>query len=133
MKIERVGGARRCARSLSRSSITDPFPVNLSQSDDAAADDGWAHEDRAVPPPDAPPVREILLAVGLLVAGCAFAGLARASATGRLDGHVHPGATGGFATLAVLTFLPGAYTTRLAWYAARGVPGYSFNDIPRGQ
>ena len=104
-----------------------------SPQDDAAADDGWAHEARAGPPSDPVPYREVLLAIGLLLAGCGFAALARASALGKLDGHVHPGATGGFATLAALTFLPGFYTTRLAFYAARGRPGYSFADIPRGQ
>lgn len=32
--------------------------------------------------------------------------------------------------LGVLMFIPGAYHTRIAFYAYKKVPGYSFDDIP---
>jgi hypothetical protein len=111
-------------------SLPSPPPI-IQQDDDAAAADGWAHEARAGPRPEAVPVREVALALGLLAAGCAFAVLARLAHAGRLDGHVHDGAAAGFGVLATLTFLPGAYATRIAYCVARGRPGYSWADLPR--
>lgn len=29
-----------------------------------------------------------------------------------------------------LMFIPGAYHVRIAYYAYKGIPGYSFDDIP---
>ena len=33
-------------------------------------------------------------------------------------------------TLGIITFLPGFYHLRIAYYAWRGYTGYSFDDIP---
>ena len=69
--------------------------------------------------------------VALLAAGAVFLTLSGYAAQGRLPGAAR-GAGWGFLVLGLLAALPGFYVTRLAYYAARGRPGYSFDDIPRG-
>jgi hypothetical protein len=69
--------------------------------------------------------RKVGLALGLFVAG----GLMLA---GGLGGLLTGGQSHGTAmtVLGSLTFVPGAYFTRVAYLAHRGVEGYSMRDIP---
>ncbi|GLJ49136.1 hypothetical protein SUGI_1036540 [Cryptomeria japonica] len=75
-----------------------------------------------------PPVKEITLAVSLLVMGSLgiLLGLLMLSTqTGRTRIH------GVLLTLlAMVFFIPGFYYTRIAWYAYRGYKGFSFSSIP---
>ena len=101
-----------------------------------AAADGWAHESSAttredVDAADAFPVREIAIALLLLVGGTVCLVFARQAATGRLPSAA-PGAAWGLLTVGLLAFLPGFYVSRIAYYAWRRREGYSFADIPRG-
>ena len=67
----------------------------------------------------------------LLAAGTTFLALSGLIAQGRLPGAA-PGAGWGLLVLGLLAALPGFYVTRIAYHAARGRPGFSFGDIPRG-
>lgn len=91
--------------------------------------DAWAHERAPLPPPPFP-AREVATAALLLALGVTFLTLSAYAVRGRLPGAA-PGAGWGFLVLGLLSALPGFYVTRLAYYAARGRPGYSFDDIPR--
>ncbi|KAJ6815750.1 transmembrane protein 230-like [Iris pallida] len=75
-----------------------------------------------------PPVKEIALAVSLLVVGIL------SIVVGILMAYNHVGgdATHGifFAILGSLLFLPGFYYTRIAYYAYKGYKGFSFANIP---
>jgi len=77
------------------------------------------------------PVREIAIALLLLVGGTVCLVFARQAATGRLPSAA-PGAAWGLLTVGLLAFLPGFYVSRIAYYAWRRREGYSFADIPRG-
>ncbi|KAK9806914.1 hypothetical protein WJX72_007284 [[Myrmecia] bisecta] len=79
-----------------------------------------------------PPFKAIALALLLLSAGVAFLTLAALHFTGHFGGGIHTkdGAGWGFLVLGCLTFVPGFYETRIAYYTWRGVPGYSYTSIP---
>ena len=75
------------------------------------------------------PIRAIALAAFLLVAGTIALILSLASLAGRLPAVPHEGPYV-LATLGLLMFIPGFYHVRIALYAYRRTPGYSFDDIP---
>jgi hypothetical protein len=85
-------------------------------------------------------VRKVALAVFLFVFGfaCLAAGIGVWYSGGGGDDAASGGdsssSSRGTATallvLGSVAFLPGAYMSRLAYLAWRGVEGYSFNDIP---
>ncbi|CAD7698265.1 unnamed protein product [Ostreobium quekettii] len=71
----------------------------------------------------------IVLAAFLLLAGVAFFTLTILHATGHLLSKT--GAGWGFLVLGLLTFIPGFYHSRIAYYAWRGYEDYDFQSIPR--
>ncbi|KAK9821016.1 hypothetical protein WJX74_001426 [Apatococcus lobatus] len=74
------------------------------------------------------PVKEICLGAFLLLVGVIFILLAYLHYKGHIENQ--HGADWGLLTLGLLTFIPGFYTTNIAIGAWRGMPGYSFDDIP---
>ncbi|GBG66476.1 hypothetical protein CBR_g61519 [Chara braunii] len=74
------------------------------------------------------PWQSIFLAFFLLVFGTLFLILAHFLLTGHMKGESSQGF--GFLVLGCLLFLPGFYETRIAYYAWRGMKGYSFSRIP---
>ncbi|GMH45219.1 hypothetical protein BSKO_13176 [Bryopsis sp. KO-2023] len=74
------------------------------------------------------PWRSVLLAFGLLIVGVAFFSLSLLHTFGHFFSK--KGAGWGFFVLGVLTFLPGFYHSRIAYYAWRRREGYSLASIP---
>jgi len=74
------------------------------------------------------PWREITLAVGLMLFGLLSFIMAWMHVTQEILGKEK--AEFGFTLLGLLTFLPGFHHTRIAYYAWRGVKGYTFDHIP---
>ena len=75
------------------------------------------------------PVKSILLALALFVMGSILLTLA-----GLMMGGVFGDTPDASATpliiLGLVTFVPGFYHVRIAYYAFRGYSGYSYHDIP---
>ncbi|KAL3819569.1 hypothetical protein ACJIZ3_005474 [Penstemon smallii] len=75
-----------------------------------------------------PPIKEIALAVALLVFGVLGLVFGVIMAVNKVGGdHTH-GIF--FALLGGVLFLPGFYYTRIAYYAYKGYKGFSFSNIP---
>ncbi|OAY65193.1 transmembrane protein 230-like [Ananas comosus] len=74
------------------------------------------------------PVKEIALAVALLVFGALGVVLGSFMAANNVGGDRAHGAF--FAILGVVLFIPGFYYTRIAYYAYKGYKGFSFANIP---
>eukprot|EP00884_Botryococcus_braunii_P012604 jgi/Botrbrau1/21344/Bobra.0184s0054.1 len=91
-------------------------------------EDEYANEVFNDPRLDEVPLQAVGLAVLLLALGILFLGLSYLHAAGHVEGHDHGHI--GFLVLGILTFLPGFYTTRIAYYTWRGRPGYSYRAIP---
>ncbi|EYU37308.1 hypothetical protein ABFS83_10G142200 [Erythranthe nasuta] len=75
-----------------------------------------------------PPIKEIALAVALLVFGALAIVLGIAMAVNQVGGDRAHGIF--FAILGGILFLPGFYYTRIAYYAYKGYKGFSFANIP---
>ncbi|KAH6779472.1 transmembrane protein [Perilla frutescens var. hirtella] len=75
-----------------------------------------------------PPIKEIALAVALLVFGVLGIVLGAAMAVNKVGGDRAHGIF--FAILGGILFLPGFYYTRIAYYAYKGYKGFSFSNIP---
>ncbi|KAH9616531.1 hypothetical protein KSS87_019434 [Heliosperma pusillum] len=75
-----------------------------------------------------PPIKEIALAVALLVFGVVGIVLGIYMATNHIGGDTAHGMF--FAILGGILFLPGFYYTRIAYYAYKGYKGFSFSNIP---
>ncbi|CAK9157521.1 unnamed protein product [Ilex paraguariensis] len=75
-----------------------------------------------------PPIKEIALAVSLLVFGTLAIILGIFMAFNRVGGDRAHGLF--FAILGGILFLPGFYYTRIAYYAYKGYKGFSFSNIP---
>ncbi|PKI47919.1 transmembrane protein 230 [Punica granatum] len=74
------------------------------------------------------PWKSIALALFLLCLGSLLLFLSVFILTGHMGGEKSQGY--GLLALGVLTFLPGFYETRIAYYSWRGVEGYRFAAIP---
>ncbi|XP_076883307.1 uncharacterized protein LOC143532040 [Bidens hawaiensis] len=74
------------------------------------------------------PWKSIALALFLLVFGCVLLLLSLFIFTGHMDGDGSQ--LYGLFGLGTLTFLPGFYETRIAYYSWRGAKGYRFAAIP---
>lgn len=76
------------------------------------------------------PVKPVLLAVFLLSMGILLLSFGILMHNGHIKngGDVTKGY--GLIFLGCLTFLPGFYESRIAYYTWRGTPGYSYNMIP---
>ncbi|RAL45681.1 hypothetical protein DM860_009545 [Cuscuta australis] len=77
---------------------------------------------------DRVPWKSLALAVFLLLLGCLLLLLSIFILTGHMAGD-HSQAYG-LLGLGFLTFLPGFYETRIAYYSWRGAQGYRFASIP---
>ncbi|KAL3535439.1 hypothetical protein ACH5RR_003900 [Cinchona calisaya] len=75
-----------------------------------------------------PPIKEIALAVALLVFGTLGIVLGFFMAVDKVGGDRAHGLF--FAVLGGILFLPGFYYTRIAYYAYKGYKGFSFSNIP---
>ncbi|CAK9186055.1 unnamed protein product [Ilex paraguariensis] len=74
------------------------------------------------------PWKSIALAIFLLFLGCFLLLLSIFIFTGHMTGDRSQAY--GLLGLGFLTFLPGFYETRIAYYSWRGAAGYSFASIP---
>ncbi|KAL9264904.1 Transmembrane protein 230-like protein [Drosera capensis] len=77
---------------------------------------------------DKVPWKSIALALFLLFLGVFLLFLSFFILTGHMGGE--PSQAYGLLALGVLTFLPGFYETRIAYYSWRGANGYRFASIP---
>ncbi|KAB2056048.1 Uncharacterized protein F383_26690 [Gossypium arboreum] len=77
---------------------------------------------------DRVPWKSIVLAVFLLCLGCLLLFLSFFIFSGHMGGEKSQAY--GLLVLGILTFLPGFYETRIAYYSWRGAEGYSFASIP---
>ncbi|KAH8481665.1 hypothetical protein POPTR_018G133500v4 [Populus trichocarpa] len=75
-----------------------------------------------------PPIKEIALAVALLVFGVVGIVLGTFMTYNRVGGDRGHGLF--FAILGVVLFIPGFYYTRIAYFAYKGYKGFSFSNIP---
>ncbi|KAH8481565.1 hypothetical protein Peur_068763 [Populus x canadensis] len=75
-----------------------------------------------------PPIKEIALAVALLVFGVVGIVLGSFMTYNRVGGDRGHGLF--FAILGVVLFIPGFYYTRIAYFAYKGYKGFSFSNIP---
>ncbi|XP_072977333.1 uncharacterized protein [Typha angustifolia] len=75
-----------------------------------------------------PPIKEIALAVALLVFGSLGIVLGAIMAANHVGGDRTHGVF--FAILGSVLFIPGFYYTRIAYYAYKGYKGFSFSNIP---
>ncbi|KAK3413443.1 transmembrane protein 230 [Eucalyptus grandis] len=77
---------------------------------------------------DKVPWKSIALALFLLSLGSLLLFLSIFILTGHMGGEKSQGY--GLLVLGILTFLPGFYETRIAYYSWRGAEGYRFASIP---
>ncbi|XP_078434419.1 uncharacterized protein LOC144705551 [Wolffia australiana] len=75
-----------------------------------------------------PPIKEIGLAIAMLVFGTLAIVLGLIMASKRIGGDRAHGIF--FAGLGAMLFLPGFYYSRIAYYAYKGYKGFSFSNIP---
>ncbi|KAF6161767.1 hypothetical protein GIB67_013844 [Kingdonia uniflora] len=75
-----------------------------------------------------PPIKEIALAVALLVFGTLGIVFGIFMASNKVGGDRAHGIF--FAVLGSILFIPGFYYTRIAYYAYKGYKGFSFSNIP---
>ncbi|KAB5514709.1 hypothetical protein OIU76_027142 [Salix suchowensis] len=75
-----------------------------------------------------PPIKEIALAVALLVFGVVGIVLGTFMTYNKVGGDRAHGLF--FAILGVVLFIPGSYYTRIAYFAYKGYKGFSFSNIP---
>lgn len=80
-------------------------------------------------PPAKIPWKAVCLAALLFIAGGALLVVGSLVVSGRIDSK-YSDRMWPMIILGVLMFIPGAYHVRIAYYAYRQIPGYSFDDIP---
>jgi hypothetical protein len=74
------------------------------------------------------PYREVVQAILLLGMGTLFIVIALLQHHGHVGSK--PGQILGFSSLAFISFLPGFYASRIAYYSWRGRRGYNVHQIP---
>ncbi|XP_076908202.1 uncharacterized protein LOC143564956 [Bidens hawaiensis] len=84
--------------------------------------------DSTYTPHNRPPVKEIALAVSLLIFGVLGIVSGIFMSVNRVGGDTGHGLF--FAILGGVLFIPGFYYTRIAYYAYKGYKGFSFSNIP---
>ncbi|XP_043712244.1 transmembrane protein 230-like [Telopea speciosissima] len=75
-----------------------------------------------------PPIKEIALAISLLIFGSLGIIMGIYMAYNNVGGDTAHGIF--FAVLGSILFIPGFYYTRIAYYAYKGYKGFSFSNIP---
>lgn len=93
-----------------------------------ASDSGFI-DAQFISPPQKIPWKAIILAGSLLFAGTLLLVLGSLIVSGHID-MKYSDRMWPMIILGVLMFIPGAYHIRIAFYAFKKVPGYSFDDIP---
>lgn len=94
----------------------------------AAADDGYIDLQFKKPPPKIP-YKAIALAIFLFLIGSLLI-IFGALLLAEIIPVEHPDRTIPVIIIGILVFLPGFYHLRIAYYAAKGYRGYSYDDIP---
>eukprot|EP00285_Hemiselmis_virescens_P019241 CAMPEP_0173392388 /NCGR_PEP_ID=MMETSP1356-20130122/19422_1 /TAXON_ID=77927 ORGANISM="Hemiselmis virescens, Strain PCC157" /NCGR_SAMPLE_ID=MMETSP1356 /ASSEMBLY_ACC=CAM_ASM_000847 /LENGTH=111 /DNA_ID=CAMNT_0014350169 /DNA_START=48 /DNA_END=383 /DNA_ORIENTATION=- len=85
------------------------------------------------------PLKPVLLALFLFTIGIIMLSLAAAVTTGALNaaywwpGQKWTSVATAFFVIGSLAFVPGAYSSWIAYASWRGYPGYSFDQIPHVQ
>lgn len=102
-----------------------PLPSQDSEYDAKEEDLRFSYNPRAL---DRVPWKSIMLALFLLFLGSFLLLLSFFIFTGHMSGEPSQGY--GLLVLGILSFLPGFYETRVAYYSWRGAPGYRFASIP---
>lgn len=82
-----------------------------------------------VTPPQKVPWKAVALATLLFISGSLLLILGSLMVSGSIDTK-YSDRMWPMIILGILMFIPGAYHVRIAYYAYRRVPGYSFDDIP---
>jgi len=75
------------------------------------------------------PWKAIILATLLMVAGTSLLVFGSLAISGRLVLE-YPDRMWPMIILGLIMFIPGAYHVRIAYYAYKKIPGFSFDDIP---
>lgn len=101
--------------------------VNLSR--DVSRDQDNYHDDQFIESPPKLPLKSIALSIFLFIIGSVLLTMA-GLVMGGFFGETPDASATPLIILGVLTFLPGFYHVRLAYYAWKGYHGYSFDDIP---
>ncbi|KAH8506530.1 hypothetical protein Peur_044270 [Populus x canadensis] len=78
---------------------------------------------------DRVPWKSIFLAIFLLFLGCVLLSISFFIFTGHMGGEKSQAY--GLLALGIITFMPGFYETRIAYYSWRGAKGYQFASIPK--
>lgn len=94
----------------------------------AADDDGYIDLQFKKSPPKIP-YKAIALAIFLFLIGSLLIIFGALLLSGTIEVE-HPGRTIPVIIIGILVFLPGFYHLRIAYYAAKGYRGYSYDDIP---
>ncbi|KAK7265354.1 hypothetical protein RJT34_32973 [Clitoria ternatea] len=84
--------------------------------------------DSSYPVSNKPPIKEIALAIALLVFGTLAIIIGSLMAYNHVGGDTAHGLF--FAILGTVLFIPGFYYTRIAYFAYKGYIGFSFSTIP---
>ncbi|KAL5722976.1 hypothetical protein ACHQM5_006429 [Ranunculus cassubicifolius] len=99
----------------------NPLPTDEGSEDDPR----FAYTPKSF---DRVPWKSIVLALFLLFLGISLLFLSYFIFTGHMGGE--RAQAYGLLGLGILTFLPGFYETRIAYYSWRGAQGYRFSSIP---
>ena len=118
-------GLRKIMSASSRSSGVRYSRLRTAASSQSDSD---YRDEQFYEPPPKPPVKAIILAVFLFTIGSVLLTLGGLMAGGVL-GETEQGSTP-ILILGAITFIPGFYHVRIAYYAWKGYAGYSFADIP---
>lgn len=94
----------------------------------SATDNGFV-DAQFITPTQAIPWKSIILATSLLIVGSFLLIFGCFVVSGHINLN-YSDRMWPMIILGVLMFIPGAYHVRIAYYAYKQVPGYSFDDIP---
>lgn len=94
----------------------------------STADHGFV-DAQFIQPPSKIPWKAVTFAAILLFVGTVMLIVGSMMMSGHIDSK-YADRMWPMIILGILMFIPGAYHTRIAYYAYKKVPGYSFDDIP---